>query len=113
VIVGLVVFVGSLAISEPFPRAVLEGLGAAFLAMLVCGVGKRFGGGGEVSKATAAPPAVEFVEAAQEPIRAVNERVDAQVGEIEERLYALEKEVAKNEGSDELDEARKPNQNRQ
>ncbi len=108
---GLVVFAAALVGDEPFPRAVIEGLLAAFGTMAVCGVATRFWAGSEVSKANLGTAGMEFAEAAEEPIRAVNERVDKQVSSVEERLYALEQESERRQRSDDVDKSQDQEQN--
>lgn len=56
--------------------------------MGVCGVSERFAGGDKVKKVSAGGTGIEF-EAA-ESLRTVNERVDSQMTELEQRVYALE-----------------------
>lgn len=84
---------------EPLVRAFGEGLGIDFAVMIVCGVSVRLGRGDDVSDATLpGGGGIGFDPA--EPIRTVNERVDSQMGELEERVYALEEDKEGTEGAE-------------
>ena len=110
-VAGIVVFMGALVGNEPFSRAALEGLAAAFLAMIVCGVATRFAQGAEVDEASAGTAAVKFAEAAESPLRELNERVDEQVAELEQRVYELESESADNADRTGDGQAEEPSEN--
>ncbi len=99
-IIGVIAFVVSLVHGDSVVRALGAALGLDLLTMGVCGVSERFWGGDKVTKMSAAGTGFEFPDAA-EPIRKVNERVDSQMTELEQRLYALEEpEEGKNEEND-------------
>lgn len=70
-------------------RSLGEALGTALGTMIVCGVAARFWQGDDLTSASVAGQSVGFPDAI-EPIETVNKRVDAQVGELEERVFALE-----------------------
>jgi hypothetical protein len=73
-----------------------EALGTDLGVMAVCGVSARFWRGDDLNSASLGGTGVGFKDAA-EPIRTVNKRVDTQVSELEERVYALEEEKAETE----------------
>ena len=100
--IGLLAVIVELTRGESVPRALGVGLALALLMMGVCGVGQRFWRGDKVEKVTAGGTGVEFVEATEESLRTVNERVDSQMTELEKRVYALEEP---DEGKTEEDSA--------
>jgi hypothetical protein len=91
ILAGALIFGAQLARHETLVRALSEGLGIDLATMVVCGVSARFWRGDDLEEASLGGAGVGFKDAA-EPIRTVNERVDAQVSELEERIYALEEE---------------------
>lgn len=98
-VVGAVILGLQLNRGDSFFRSLTEALGIAFLAMVVCGVAARFWQGDDLSTANVPGIAgIGFPEAI-EPIETVNRRVDAQVGELEKRVYALEEEKEAENGS--------------
>ena len=89
----------ALAGGQPAYLAFGAGLIVAVVAMVAFGLGRSFWAGAEVREASAGPASVKLADAAEDPIRTLNERVDAQVSELEERIYALEQESEKRDGN--------------
>jgi hypothetical protein len=99
ILVGAAIFIVQLVRHETLFRAGSEGLGTDLAVMVVCGVSARFWRGDDLDNASFAGTGVGFKDAA-EPIRTVNKRVDSQVGELEERVYALEESMEEGRTSD-------------
>jgi hypothetical protein len=97
--VGVVVSGFALHHHQPLYAALGEGLGTDLGVMIVCAVSARFWRGDDIDDASIAGNRIGF-GAAEEPIDTVNKRVDAQVGELEERVFALEEEHDKTKVDD-------------
>jgi hypothetical protein len=98
VVAGVVAMVLQLHRGDSLVRAFGEGLSVDFGVMIVCAVSVRLGRGDDVSDASL-PGGGGIGFDPVEPIRTVNKRVDSQVSELEERVFALEKEKEAENGS--------------
>ena len=89
-VVGAVILGIQLSRGDSFFRSLGEALAATLGTMIVCGVAARFWQGDDLTSASfPGGGSIGFPEAI-EPIETVNRRVDAQMGELEQRVFALE-----------------------
>ena len=66
------------------------GLGGALAVMLVLGIGQRFWLGSEVEQGWG----IRFARATQRPLRVLEDRIDAQMRALNDRLLSVEQEIA-------------------
>jgi len=96
VVVGVVVGVVTLAVALIYSvspaLAIPAALGAAVLAMIACGVAEGFWDNRKVNQATIpGGGGLTFEDKAVETAEKINERVDEQMSDLNERLYEVEK----------------------
>lgn len=92
VVVGIVTFVLGVAADWNPAAAIPAALAAAALAMIVCGVGRNFWNNRTVNQASfPGGGGVTFEDQTVKTVKRVNERVDQQMEEVNERLYEVEK----------------------
>ncbi len=95
IVLGLGALAAELSRSVSLVRSLAEALGLMFLGMIVAAVAARFWRGDDIATAGAGPAQVGFEQTA-ESLKVTNERVDQQVTELEERVFALEESQEEN-----------------
>lgn len=94
-VIGLAFFVGLAIQPQPLFDAFVKGAIAAFVTMAVGSFGYRIRRGAQVDEMEAGGFRVKLARAARRPIRVLEERVDVQMRQINDRLYDLETRVFK------------------
>jgi hypothetical protein len=93
-LVGIVFLAWGLTHSTTLFRSFLMGIGAAFGVMVVAGTAHRFWGGGQIEEAQAPGGwGLRFAGTTRRALRLLEERVDTQMREINDRLYEIEENV--------------------
>jgi hypothetical protein len=93
-VVGAFFLVQRLIADDSLWDSFIKGAAAAFAVMLLIGVGRRFWRGDKVESAEAPGGwKVSFARAALRPFRVLEERLDAQMKTVNDRIRAVEEDV--------------------
>jgi hypothetical protein len=103
-IVGVAITAIQVSLGNSILLSLTEGVGAAFVTMIVLVFGAQIWRGDDLSGANIGNTGVEFRKAIAEPIETVNRRVEEQVGGIEERVFALEEHQAEADSEARIEE---------
>jgi hypothetical protein len=97
---GIFFFVQALATNNALFRSFVNGAVAAFAVMVLGGAGRRLWRGDRVEGAQAPGGwGLTFARATLRPFRALEQRITKQMDVVNDRLFALEEEIAALKGS--------------